>query len=64
MKKLVAFVMILGLGLFCATGCGNKPPEKKVEQKPAAGAPAPEEKKAGNEKPATPPATPPAPEKK
>jgi hypothetical protein len=63
MKKLVAFAMILSLGLFCATGCGNKPPEKKAEQKPAAGAPAPEEKK-GGEKPVTPPATPPAPEKK
>ena len=64
MKKLVAFVMVLSLGLFCATGCGNKSAEKKAGEKPAVGAPATEEKKAGSEKPATPPATPPAPEKK
>jgi hypothetical protein len=35
MKKLLAFAMILSLGLFCAVGC-NKPAPKK--QPPAGGA--------------------------
>jgi len=37
MKKFVAFVMILSLGLFCAIGCQAKKVEKKPEGKPAAG---------------------------
>ena len=71
MKKLVAFVMVLSLGLFCAAAC-NKAPEKKAGDKAPTGAPATEEKKAGDkaapaatDKPAdkAPPA-PAAPEKK
>jgi hypothetical protein len=39
MKKLVAFAMILSLGMFCAVGC-NKPAPKKDKDaaKPAAAA--------------------------
>ena len=35
MKKFVAFVMILSLGVFCAIGC-SKPAPKKEPPKPAA----------------------------
>jgi hypothetical protein len=53
MKKLVAFVMVLSLGLFCVAGCG-KPPEKKTGgAAPGAAAPA-DEKKAGDKTPAPP----------
>jgi hypothetical protein len=37
MKKLVAFAMILSLGLFCAIGC-SKPAEKKAGTPPAGAA--------------------------
>jgi hypothetical protein len=49
MKKLVAFAMILSLGLFCAVGCNKpaapakppvKPPVATPVDKPAADAPA------------------------
>lgn len=41
MKKLVAFALVLSLGLFCAVGCGKAPaPAKKAETKPGAAAPA------------------------
>ena len=36
MKKLVAFVMILGLGLFCAVGC-SKPQETDAAEDAADG---------------------------
>ena len=57
MKKLVAFAMILSLGLFCAVGCKPAPKENKDAEKPVvdagdvdkgAEAPAPDAK-AGDE---------------
>jgi hypothetical protein len=61
MKKFLAFVVILSLGLFCAVGCPKKA-ETNKETKPAAGemekakpaeaAPAKEEAKPGEAAPA------------
>ena len=63
MKKFVAFVMILSLGLFCAVGC-NKPaakpkdkaPVEKAADKAPADAAAPAEKPADAAAPAEKPA--------
>jgi len=52
MKKLVAFVVILSLGLFAAVGC-NKPVVKPEEKKPAAANAANPATKATEAKPAT-----------
>ncbi len=38
MKKLVAFAMILTLGLFVAVGCNKPAATKKADEKPKAGA--------------------------
>ena len=34
MKKFVAFVMILSLGLFCAVGCNKPAPKKECPKEP------------------------------
>ena len=59
MKKLVAFAMILSLGLFCAVGCQKEekkaPPAKAAAgaaEQPKAGAEAPAPAKPAEEKPA------------
>jgi hypothetical protein len=61
MKKLLAFVLILGLGTFCAIGCSKETPKPKID-------PTKTEKKVEpgteKEKPVTPPAGEKAPEKK
>jgi hypothetical protein len=64
MKKLVAFTMVLALGLFCAVGC-NKPGEKK-DSKGAAPAAAAADKAPAKDAapPADKPAAPAAGEKK
>ena len=52
MKKLVAFVMVLSLGLFCAVGC-NKPAAKKDKdagKTPAAAKDTKADEKAGEAK--------------
>jgi hypothetical protein len=57
MKTLLAFVMIMGLGLFCAVGC-NKPAHTPA---PTHNAPPPASQQKvtpGSEKPAMPPAKP------
>jgi hypothetical protein len=66
MKKLVAFAMILSLGLFCAIGC-SKPAEKKAGTPPAGAAAPAAGDKAAPAAPATPDKAAPetkAPEKK
>jgi len=37
MKKLVAFAMILSLGMFCAVGCGEKKDTNKKDTKTTTG---------------------------
>jgi hypothetical protein len=53
MKKLVAFALILSLGMFSVVGCGNPAPKKDDNKKAGAGAPAnPGEKAPGTTPPA------------
>ena len=61
MKKFVAFVMILSLGLFCAVGCQKKIEKKDTKppiDKPAVDKPVGESTAPAGEKPAAEPAAP------